>query len=48
MSELEEKSIDPTMIQTAKKAQVDGCETIFHRAETPSLGCPPYSGGSSF
>jgi len=45
MSELEEKSIDPTMIQTVKKAQV---ETIFHQAEAPSLSCPPYSGGSSF
>jgi carbon-monoxide dehydrogenase catalytic subunit len=33
MSDLEKKSIDPATIHMLKKAQADGCETIFDRAE---------------
>lgn len=33
MSDIEKKSIDPATIHMLKKAQADGCETIFDRAE---------------
>ena len=33
MSDLEKKSIDPATIKMLKKAQADGCETIFDRAD---------------
>src|SRR5512136_528495 len=45
MAELEKKSIDPATIQMLKKAQADGCETIFDRAETMKP-CPIGAEGS--
>jgi carbon-monoxide dehydrogenase catalytic subunit len=45
MSELEKKSIDPATIQMLKKAQADGCETIFDRAEAMKP-CPIGAEGS--
>ena len=45
MSELEKKSIDPATIKMLKKAQADGCETIFDRAETMKP-CPIGAEGS--
>jgi len=45
MSELEKKSIDPATIKMLKKAQADGCETIFDRADTMKP-CPIGAEGS--
>jgi carbon-monoxide dehydrogenase catalytic subunit len=45
MSELEQKSIDPATIQMLKKAQADGCETIFDRADAMKP-CPIGAEGS--
>jgi carbon-monoxide dehydrogenase catalytic subunit len=45
MSELEKKSIDPATIKMLKKAQADGCETVFDRAETMKP-CPIGAEGS--
>jgi len=45
MSDLEKKSIDPATIKMLKKAQVDGCETIFDRADTMKP-CPIGAEGS--
>ena len=45
MSDLEKKSIDPATIQMLKKAQADGCETIFDRADTMKP-CPIGAEGS--
>jgi len=45
MSELEKKSIDPATIQMLKKAQADGCETIFDRADAMKP-CPIGAEGS--
>ena len=45
MSDLEKKSIDPATIKMLKKAQADGCETIFDRADTMKP-CPIGSEGS--
>jgi carbon-monoxide dehydrogenase catalytic subunit len=45
MSDLEKKSIDPATIQMLKKAQVDGCETIFDRADAMKP-CPIGAEGS--
>ena len=45
MSELEKKSIDPATIQMLKKAKVDGCETIFDRADAMKP-CPIGAEGS--
>ncbi len=45
MSDLEKKSIDPATIKMLKKAQADGCETIFDRAETMKP-CPIGAEGS--
>ncbi|HYA90021.1 MAG TPA: anaerobic carbon-monoxide dehydrogenase catalytic subunit [Thermodesulfobacteriota bacterium] len=45
MAELEKKSIDPATIKMLKKAQADGCETIFDRAETMKP-CPIGAEGS--
>jgi carbon-monoxide dehydrogenase catalytic subunit len=45
MSDLEKKSIDPTTIQMLKKAKVDGCETIFDRADAMKP-CPIGAEGS--
>ena len=45
MSELEKKSIDPATIQMLKKAQADGCETIFDRADSMKP-CPIGAEGS--
>src|SRR5512139_2530886 len=45
MSELEKKSIDPATIKMLKKAKVDGCETIFDRADTMKP-CPIGAEGS--
>ena len=45
MSDLEKKSIDPATIQMLKKAQADGCETIFDRADAMKP-CPIGAEGS--
>ena len=45
MSDLEKKSIDPATIKMLKKAQADGCETIFDRADTMKP-CPIGAEGS--
>ena len=45
MAELEKKSIDPATIKMLKKAQADGCETIFDRAEAMKP-CPIGAEGS--
>ena len=45
MSQLEKKSIDPATIKMLKKAQADGCETIFDRADTMKP-CPIGAEGS--
>jgi carbon-monoxide dehydrogenase catalytic subunit len=45
MSDLEKKSIDPATIQMLKKAQADGCETIFDRADSMKP-CPIGAEGS--
>ena len=45
MSDLEKKSIDPATIKMLKKAQADGCETIFDRAEA-MRPCPIGAEGS--
>ena len=45
MSDLEKKSIDPATIQMIKKAQADGCETIFDRADAMKP-CPIGAEGS--
>ena len=45
MAELEKKSIDPATIKMLKKAQADGCETVFDRAETMKP-CPIGAEGS--
>jgi carbon-monoxide dehydrogenase catalytic subunit len=45
MSDFEKKSIDPATIQMLKKAQADGCETIFDRAESMKP-CPIGAEGS--
>ena len=45
MSDLEKKSIDPATIKMLKKAQADGCETIFDRAESMKP-CPIGAEGS--
>jgi anaerobic carbon-monoxide dehydrogenase catalytic subunit len=45
MSDLEKKSIDPATIQMIKKAQADGCETIFDRADSMKP-CPIGAEGS--
>ena len=45
MSELEKKSIDPATVQMLKKAQADGCETIFDRADAMKP-CPIGAEGS--
>ena len=45
MSELEKKSIDPATIKMLKKAQADGCETIFDRADAMKP-CPIGAEGS--
>ena len=45
MAEMEKKSIDPATIKMLKKAAVDGCETIFDRAETMKP-CPIGADGS--
>lgn len=45
MSDLEKKSIDPATIHMLKKAQADGCETIFDRAEA-MRPCPIGAEGS--
>jgi carbon-monoxide dehydrogenase catalytic subunit len=45
MSDLEKKSIDPATIKMLKKAQADGCETIFDRADAMKP-CPIGAEGS--
>jgi carbon-monoxide dehydrogenase catalytic subunit len=45
MSDLEKKSIDPATIKMLKKAQADGCETIFDRADSMKP-CPIGAEGS--
>ena len=45
MSDLEKKSIDPATIKMIQKAAVDGCETIFDRAEAMKP-CPIGAEGS--
>jgi anaerobic carbon-monoxide dehydrogenase catalytic subunit len=45
MSDLEKKSIDPATIKMIKKAEADGCQTIFDRAETMKP-CPIGAEGS--
>ena len=45
MSDLEKKSIDPATIKMIQKAQADGCETIFDRADSMKP-CPIGSEGS--
>ncbi len=45
MSDLEKKSIDPATIEMIKKAQADGCETIFDRADAMKP-CPIGAEGS--
>jgi carbon-monoxide dehydrogenase catalytic subunit len=45
MSDLEKKSIDPATIKMLKKAQADGCETVFDRADAMKP-CPIGSEGS--
>src|SRR4030043_1840704 len=45
MSDLEKKSIRPATIKMLKKAQADGCETIFDRAEAMKP-CPIGAEGS--
>lgn len=45
MSDLEKKSIDPATIHMLKKAQADGCETIFDRADAMKP-CPIGAEGS--
>src|SRR4030067_1104791 len=45
MSDFEKKSIDPATIHMLKKAQADGCETIFDRAESMKP-CPIGAEGS--
>src|SRR4030043_382556 len=45
MSDVEKKSIDPATIQMLKKAQVDGCEPIFGRADAMKP-CPIGAEGS--
>jgi carbon-monoxide dehydrogenase catalytic subunit len=45
MSDLEKKSIDPATIKMLKKAQADGCETVFDRADTMKP-CPIGAEGS--
>ena len=45
MSDIEKKSIDPATIKMIKKAQVDGCETVFDRADTMKP-CPIGAEGS--
>ena len=45
MSDLEKKSIDPATIKMLKKAEADGCETIFDRADTMKP-CPIGAEGS--
>jgi len=45
MSDIEKKSIDPATIKMLKKAQADGCETIFDRADAMKP-CPIGAEGS--
>ncbi len=45
MSELEKKSIDPATLKMIQKAAIDGCETIFDRAEAMKP-CPIGAEGS--
>jgi len=45
MSDIEKKSIDPATIHMLKKAQADGCETIFDRADAMKP-CPIGAEGS--
>ena len=45
MSDIEKKSIDPATIKMLKKAQADGCETIFDRADSMKP-CPIGAEGS--
>jgi carbon-monoxide dehydrogenase catalytic subunit len=45
MADLEKKSIDPATIKMIKKAQADGCETIFDRADSMKP-CPIGAEGS--
>jgi carbon-monoxide dehydrogenase catalytic subunit len=45
MSDLEKKSIDPATIKMIKKAQADGCETVFDRADAMKP-CPIGAEGS--
>jgi carbon-monoxide dehydrogenase catalytic subunit len=45
MSDIEKKSIDPATVKMLKKAQADGCETIFDRAEAMKP-CPIGAEGS--
>ena len=45
MANLEKKSIDPATIKMIKKAQADGCETIFDRADSMKP-CPIGAEGS--
>jgi len=45
MSDLEKKSIDPATLKMIQKAAVDGCETIFDRAEAMKP-CPIGAEGS--
>jgi carbon-monoxide dehydrogenase catalytic subunit len=45
MSDLEKKSIDPATIKMLKKAQADGCQTVFDRADTMKP-CPIGAEGS--
>lgn len=45
MSDIEKKSIDPATIHLLKKAQADGCETIFDRADAMKP-CPIGAEGS--
>jgi len=45
MSDLEKKSIDPATIKMLKKAEADGCQTIFDRADAMKP-CPIGAEGS--